>query len=96
MRGGAATAAVSGRIKARTDEGVAEPVTEADQRSNQVLVNGYRQRFPGLSILSEERTPPPSGPLLTEPLALPAGAQLDEDPVFAVEVTILLPTIAHQ
>ena len=47
VRGGAAAAAVSGRIKARTDEGVAEPVTEADQRSNQVLVNGYRQRFPG-------------------------------------------------
>jgi hypothetical protein len=45
VRGGAATAAVSGRIKARTNEDVAEPVTEADQRSNQVLVNGSDSAF---------------------------------------------------
>ena len=31
-----------------------EPVTEADQKSNALIVNGLRQRFPGIEILSEE------------------------------------------
>jgi 3'-phosphoadenosine 5'-phosphosulfate (PAPS) 3'-phosphatase len=55
------------RIKAKTDEGVDEPVTRADMVSNQFLVNGYRQRFPGISILSEEREPPLPDILMTEP-----------------------------
>jgi len=48
--------AVSGgvRVKALTDEGVAEPVTVADAASNAVLVHGYRRRFPGIALLTEE------------------------------------------
>ncbi|EWM21106.1 myo inositol monophosphatase [Nannochloropsis gaditana] len=44
-------------VKGKTDEGVDEPVTLADARSNSVFVNGLRELFPGISILSEETDP---------------------------------------
>lgn len=51
------------RVKGQTDDGTDEPVTEADEASNAVLVNGYRSRFPQISIFSEEMKPPPSPPV---------------------------------
>jgi len=45
------------KVKGQTDEGVDEPVTLADARSNSVFVNGLRQLFPGIDILSEETEP---------------------------------------
>ena len=51
------------RVKGKTDDGVDEPVTQADQSSNAVLVNGYRSRFPQLSIFSEEMAPPDLPPV---------------------------------
>ncbi len=44
-------------VKGKTDEGVDEPVTVADARSNAVFVNGLRELFPGIDILSEETDP---------------------------------------
>lgn len=46
------------KIKGQTEEGVDEPVTEADAKSNAIIVNGLRQKFPGINILSEEVEPP--------------------------------------
>lgn len=45
------------KVKGLTKEGVEEPVTDADNRSNKVFVNGYRNHFPGIHILSEETDP---------------------------------------
>jgi len=45
------------KVKGQTDEGVDEPVTLADARSNSVFVNGLRELFPGIDILSEETDP---------------------------------------
>lgn len=65
-------------IKGQTEEGIDEPVTVADGNSNRIIVNGLRDLFPGIDILSEE----------TEPLADPEGyhritklneIKLDED-----------------
>lgn len=44
-------------VKGKTDEGVEEPVTLADAKSNAVFVNGLRELFPGIDILSEETDP---------------------------------------
>lgn len=46
------------KVKGQTEEGVDEPVTEADAKSNAIIVNGLRDRFPGVHILSEEAEPP--------------------------------------
>ncbi|CAM9842008.1 unnamed protein product [Chrysoparadoxa australica] len=60
------------KVKGLTDEGVIEPVTDADERSNRIFVNGYRQQFPGINILSEEADgdqgfkPPAVSPVLSE------------------------------
>eukprot|EP00612_Vaucheria_litorea_P001571 CAMPEP_0171454636 /NCGR_PEP_ID=MMETSP0945-20130129/1843_1 /TAXON_ID=109269 /ORGANISM="Vaucheria litorea, Strain CCMP2940" /LENGTH=263 /DNA_ID=CAMNT_0011979699 /DNA_START=279 /DNA_END=1070 /DNA_ORIENTATION=- len=45
------------KVKGLTAEGVIEPVTEADQRSNKILVNGFRNHFPNIAMLSEETEP---------------------------------------
>lgn len=45
------------KVKGKTDEGVDEPVTVADAKSNAVMVNGLRTRFPPINILSEETNP---------------------------------------
>jgi len=45
------------KIKGMTKEGVAEPVTVADEKSNSVFINGFRQFFPGLTLVSEETDP---------------------------------------
>jgi len=45
------------KIKGMTLEGVAEPVTVADEKSNSVFINGFRQFFPGLNLVSEETDP---------------------------------------
>lgn len=78
------------RIKATTDEGVPEAVTLADTRSNEILVNGHRNRFPGVSILTEESRPPLLPNVLKGlPLMLPF--RLDEDPVYPLrDVTIVI------
>jgi inositol monophosphatase 3 len=41
-------------MKGFTDEGVGEPVTQADIASNEIFIKGLRHRFPGLSIFTEE------------------------------------------
>ena len=51
---GSGAEGMAARVKAVTDEGVNEPVTAADVAANAVLVDGYRARFPGLAILTEE------------------------------------------
>jgi len=45
------------KIKGMTLEGVAEPVTVADEKSNSVFINGFNQFFPGLTLVSEETEP---------------------------------------
>lgn len=45
------------KIKGMTLEGVAEPVTVADEKSNSVFINGFHQFFPGLALVSEETEP---------------------------------------
>lgn len=45
------------KIKGKTAEGVDEPVTVADARSNAVFINGFRQFFPGVTLVSEETDP---------------------------------------
>lgn len=45
------------KVKGQTKEGVDEPVTVADQRSNSVFINGFRQFFPGILLVSEETDP---------------------------------------
>jgi len=45
------------KIKGMTLEGVAEPVTVADEKSNSVFINGFHQFFPGLTLVSEETEP---------------------------------------
>ncbi|KAG5179488.1 hypothetical protein JKP88DRAFT_200945 [Tribonema minus] len=44
-------------VKGKTAEGVDEPVTDADKQSNAIFVNGYRNHFPGIRMLSEETDP---------------------------------------
>jgi len=44
-------------VKGKTEEGVDEPVTQADSLSNSIFVNGFRDEFPGIHILSEETEP---------------------------------------
>jgi len=45
------------KVKGKTKEGVDEPVTVADSRSNSVFINGFRQFFPGIVLVSEEIDP---------------------------------------
>jgi inositol monophosphatase 3 len=44
--------------KGLTDEGVVEPVTDADYKSNAIFMNGFRNHFPGIELVSEETEPP--------------------------------------
>ncbi|CAM9543587.1 unnamed protein product, partial [Phaeothamnion confervicola] len=70
-------------IKGHTDEGVVEPVTDADQRSNRVFVNGFRRHFAGITLLSEE-TEPEEGDFhatvttLLEPLKVDPWLNMDD------------------
>ncbi|CAM9654910.1 unnamed protein product [Ascophyllum nodosum] len=67
------------KVKGHTKEGVAEPVTVADTNSNLVFVNGYRNHFSGVHILSEE-TEPDKADIKVEDPTLPADFQLEMDP----------------
>jgi len=73
------------KIKGMTLEGVAEPVTVADEKSNSVFINGFRQFFPGLPLLSEE-TDPPSMKIATdfEP------AKLDKDFTYNIDELLVI------
>lgn len=44
-------------IKGQTKEGVDEPVTVADANANAVFINGFRELFPGVTLVSEETEP---------------------------------------
>ncbi|CAM9296114.1 unnamed protein product [Discosporangium mesarthrocarpum] len=50
-------------IKGQTKEGADELITNADERSNKVFINGYRNQFPGIDMLSEETEPEKDGTL---------------------------------
>eukprot|EP00752_Nemacystus_decipiens_P007856 g7018.t1 len=67
------------QVKGHTKEGVEEPVTVADHNSNKVFVNGYRNHFPGIHMLSEETEPETTDTMLDNP-TLPSGLQLESDP----------------
>ena len=80
------------RKKAVTDDGTMEPVTMADSNANRILVNGYRSRFPGVAILSEERTPEPMPPPLRGKLTPAPGLsplKLDPDPLLAMRDVLI-------
>ncbi|KAG5177229.1 hypothetical protein JKP88DRAFT_170315 [Tribonema minus] len=70
-------------VKGHTAEGVAEPVTDADQRSNAIFVNGYRNHFPGIVMLSEEKQPAENATVFSSSTTLatplPAAADLTLD-----------------
>lgn len=67
-------------VKGKTDEGVDEPVTMADAKSNVILVNGLRTRFEGINILSEETNPKPQV-ITTKDTAASVAKKLENDPV---------------
>ncbi|CAM9354181.1 unnamed protein product [Laminaria digitata] len=77
------------KVKGLTKEGVEEPVTVADTNSNNVFVNGYRNHFEGINILSEETEPEKADTKLDNP-TLPAGLMLESDPSLDLSEVLII------
>eukprot|EP00904_Undaria_pinnatifida_P011578 jgi/Undpi1/7550/HiC_scaffold_22.g10023.m1 len=77
------------KVKGVTKEGVDEPVTVADTNSNNVFVNGYRNHFSGIKILSEETEPDKADTRLSNP-TLPDGLKLEHDPTLNLSDVLII------
>eukprot|EP00903_Cladosiphon_okamuranus_P010922 g10316.t1 len=77
------------KVKGLTKEGVEEPVTVADHNSNKVFVNGYRNHFPGIQMLSEETEPEKTDARIDNP-TLPLGLQLETDPTLDLSEVLVI------
>ncbi|CAN0191071.1 unnamed protein product [Pylaiella littoralis] len=77
------------KVKGLTKEGVEEPLTVADTNSNNVFVNGYRNHFPGIQMLSEETEPEKSDTRIDNP-TLPAGLTLESDPSLDLSEVLII------
>eukprot|EP00736_Rhodelphis_marinus_P006689 Rmarinus@m.29850 len=69
-------------IKGKTNEGVDEPVTLADQLSNSWFINGLHHLWPELRIISEESWP------ASEAVSPPSFGIVDVDPILDRELDI--------
>jgi Golgi-resident PAP phosphatase len=77
-------------VKGLTAEGVIEPVTDADAKSNAVFVNGYRNHFPGLPMLSEETEPERDTHVRSRASSVPAKLLRDRDRVLDLDDVLVL------
>jgi Golgi-resident PAP phosphatase len=77
-------------VKGLTAEGVIEPVTDADAKSNAVFVNGYRNHFPGLPMLSEQTEPERDVNVRSRASSVPAKLLRDRDRVLDLDDVLVL------